>query len=487
MKRILSIILSLASCSLLLAQNDADALRFSQYLYSGTARSIAMGNAFGSLGGDITSLSMNPAGLGVYRSSEFAFTPGLLYNSSTSTYGPQSTQYDDFKYNFLLNNIGLVMANGSKNESGWIGTNFAIGYNRIADYNQNIQIISGNNSSSLLDEYAYHATTDYSSSTMAQLADETGLLYVPDSGIYPYEYYHDLDGIYNQTQERTISRKGGIGEYAFSIGSNYNHKLYLGATVGIQRVRYDETMVHSEYDDYGDIPYFRSFEAVEHISTNGVGYNLKVGAIYRPIEALRLGLAVHTPTFYKLETEFDGSIKSKFDSIISDSHAVSDILVSNYQLSSPLRLIASIGFQLKKVALFSADYEYVNYTKMRMRADNGSFTDVNHDIQTYYKTTNNLRLGAECKLGALALRCGYSYYGSPYVASEINKNASYSIYSAGIGFRAKNVSCDLTFAQSMITQKYAMYQLGYNTSAELPTATIKTGTAKILATIGFRF
>ena len=65
------------------AQNEIQALRYSQYTLFGTARYQGMGGAMDALGGDFSAASVNPAGLGIYRKSEASFTPSFVIASST--------------------------------------------------------------------------------------------------------------------------------------------------------------------------------------------------------------------------------------------------------------------------------------------------------------------------------------------------------------------------------------------------------------------
>lgn len=137
------------------AQNEVDALRFSQNFYGGTARSMAVGGAFGSLGGDFSSISMNPAGLGVYRSSEFTFTPTFNYINTNANFLDNNAS--DFKYNFNFNNIGIVGASNSGNEDGWVSTNFAFGYNQLNNFHSQVRIQGVNNLNSITDYFALKA------------------------------------------------------------------------------------------------------------------------------------------------------------------------------------------------------------------------------------------------------------------------------------------------------------------------------------------
>ncbi len=112
------------------AQDANDALRYSMQSFGTTARSMSMGGAFGALGADFSSLSSNPAGIAVYRRSEFTISPVLQFNNANSSYlGTESTNSNA---NLGVGNIGFVLAfPREKKVSGWKGTSFGFGYNRI--------------------------------------------------------------------------------------------------------------------------------------------------------------------------------------------------------------------------------------------------------------------------------------------------------------------------------------------------------------------
>ena len=48
----------------------------------GTARSMSMAGAFTSLGADMASMGINPAGLGMYRSNDFSFSPLMGFQNA---------------------------------------------------------------------------------------------------------------------------------------------------------------------------------------------------------------------------------------------------------------------------------------------------------------------------------------------------------------------------------------------------------------------
>jgi len=255
MKKYISILI-LASFIpvVILAQNEDDAIRYSQNYYGGTARSISMAGAFGALGGDFSSLSMNPAGIGAYRSTEFTITPTYLFNG-TSTDFINTTSEDD-KDKFILNNISFITTHMTGDEDGLISVSFGIGYNRLNNYYSNTTIVGrqpavippvsplkpdvGVRSSSMLDNFTNVANGEYSdlgwSDKYEGIADLAYLLPFDDS---IGEYWNDINEFgYGQLQRRWVSEWGHLGEYAFSIGANYSNTLYFGATFGIHRLRF---------------------------------------------------------------------------------------------------------------------------------------------------------------------------------------------------------------------------------------------------------
>ena len=462
------------------AQNDGDALRFSQYIYGGTARSISMGGAFGALGGDFGSLSINPAGIGVYRAGEFTITPNMNYYNSASNY----LDYKHTEYNekFLLGNLGYVNTFNTKKTDGWISASIGLGYNRLNDFNNFTNISAINKSSSLLDNFVQNAngnSPDYLDPFYEKLAYDAKLIYNPTSDLTYYA--NDLNvGGYHELQEQKITTSGGIGEYLISFGANYNNKLYIGASLGIQQASYNIVKSLSETDVNGNIPYLNSFTFDENYNVHGTGYAFKVGAIYKPIEMLRLGLAVHFPTYYNLHSESQTNMSAKYDSVYSATPQTSSG-VNDFSMMTPWRMIGSVGLQFGNIGLLSMDIERVDYSTMHFSS--ASESDLNDSIQKYYKPSLNIRLGGEIKISSFALRAGYALYGSPYVKGYGNDNVNTSIISAGIGFRRAKFFCDLGYTMSTQKMNYVLYEAGGFANQ----AALTNKTSQFMATIGFRF
>ncbi|MBC8045472.1 MAG: hypothetical protein H7Y00_01610, partial [Fimbriimonadaceae bacterium] len=260
--------------NILKAQSDADALRYSMLDFGGTARSLGSGNAYGAVGGDYSSTSINPAGLGIYRSTEVVLSPGLAsINASSSFLGETKT---DSKYDFYLGNASLVISgikekNKNKTE-GWIGGNFGIGYNKLANYNSEIYYSGFNNSSSLLDVYANYLNGVNPSDAFeadpfgAGLAWETYLINPEDDDTT--SYYSIVNGG-NVRQSKYISTKGDYDEMTISFAGNYANRLYVGGTIGVPFIDYNSVTSYSEEDENGVHDDFINFTQTDVLNTSG--------------------------------------------------------------------------------------------------------------------------------------------------------------------------------------------------------------------------
>ncbi len=478
------------------AQNYEDALRYSQFQVQGTARAGAMGNAFGALGGDFTSVGINPAGIGLYRSDEITITPKSSHTKVEGLYW--GTKAEDTDYKFTLNNLSYVatIPGVSNNELGIVTINLGIGYNRLKEFNSHSLVAGSNIQGSYLDYFADNANAGIWSDYYEELAWKTDLLLqdkVTD------KYYHDIsDAGYGQNQRKSVSKSGSIDEYSFAIGLNFNYKLYVGASFAMTNVYYRETSQIFETDAQGNIPYFNEFSFNSNLRTYGYGNNFKFGVIYKPIQQIRLGVSVHTPTWYRLHDSFETSMHSSltYDDGNGEYHEYSPYNTYDYSLDTPLRWTFSGAVVIAKKGLLSVDYELVNYgsSKLRHAGDGYDFVPENMDISELYKSTGNLRIGGEYKVSkSVSLRGGFEYHESAFNSyafgvSQPNSNSNLMVYSGGIGYRTGLFFADIAYRYSTIDN----YELPYPTpvSEEWPAPKqINFNTVKndVLFTIGYRF
>jgi hypothetical protein len=408
------------------------------------------------------------------------------------------TGREDSDYKFSLNNMSYVytIPVAAKNEAGIVSVNFGVGYNRVKDFNSNSVIQAKNVTGSYMDYFADRANDGIWSDFYEELAWKADMLLRDNNN---NEYYSDLqDAGYGQSQRKTYSKNGSIDEYSFVMGINFNHKLYMGMAWGINDVYYTEGTSLYETDDNNNIPVFNNYQFNSYFSTYGVGHNFKFGAIYKPINEVRLGISIHTPTYYHLYDDFNTSMFSSltYNDGNGSYEEYSPYNEYNYRLQTPLRATFSGAFVIGKKGLISADYELVNYgnAKLRDGGDGYDFYDENAEIAEAYKSSGNLRVGGELMASKnFSVRGGFEYHGSAYNerafnTTQLNSDASMMVYATGIGYRSGLFFADLTYRYSTIEDYDYPYPTPYSTVYPAPeAASFKTVKNDVLFTLGFKF
>ncbi|MFT4545823.1 MAG: hypothetical protein ACI9EQ_002303 [Bacteroidia bacterium] len=486
-----SIIILFAVCmmsSAVFAQNEMDALRYSQLNVLGTARASAMGGAFGALGGDMSSMSINPAGIGVFNKATASATISILSAGTNATY--LGTNTSDNKLNMNIGNAGFVARFKRKkaSEKQWAWKAFHIGasYNRTASFQRRTTVLGVNSSSSLVDSWVgqlNNAEKEYTDipTDLAPGAEFTnaflgwGTFLIDTMPGSTNSYLNNATPFFGQTEQVRETTKGSMGEIALTFGGNFGNKLYIGATVGIPRINYELERVYTESDTQDTIADFSSFTKTDYLKTSGSGFNFKFGLLYRPVKWLRLGGAVHTPTFFEIDEAFSSVVTSNID----DSQYTLSTVEGNfdYSLQTPFRAIASLGFVIGKVGLFSAEYEYVNYSLAKFSSRNYSFNSENTNVKNRLHWAGNIRVGTEWRIKKLSVRGGFGINGDPFTGGYNFDNTRYSL---GLGYRFKKFFTDLTYNLHRTASAYEVYG-----DAELAgTVTLNNS---ILMTFGFRF
>ncbi len=472
------------------AQGMEDALRYSEQFYVGSARTMAMGNAFTALGGDLGALGINPASSAIYNCCEFAVTGGFSWNNTSSTFNGTEGDYAKSvsRTRFTLPNMNAVFSLPTGRDYGLVSYSFGLGFNKTANFNSRTYFGGYDGATSLLGNIAAGLEGVDRSYLTADDAFEAG--YCTNQEILAFDAYlvnpyHNLSdsyigatenewtgglGVENplfKSYDRTTG--GGVYDIHFNYGMNFNDRLYLGANLNFKIVEYNEDFWYGEEARSGDF-YDSGFKSMQYNSwhqTSGGGINLQLGAIYVPFDFLRLGISYTTPTLYTLTDRWDESMSSTFDGSIpeyensnlyfSDLYAYetdtrSSDFVYEYDLRAPSRLSLGAALVFGRSGIISADLERVNLSKMRLHDNYGyddTYDNVNKDIADYCSSCNIFRIGGEMNiLNDFALRAGYTgyFYGLP----------GYQYVSFGIGKRlSENSSLDLAFRTSL-ADKYTM-------------------------------
>lgn len=469
------------------AQTDADAFRYSGTSITGTARYTAMSGAFGALGGEFSGLSTNPAGIGIYRSSEVTFTPSIYAANTKSTFF--GNQISENKFNFNFGNAGIVLTNKLRKDEGsegWKSWSFGFGYNRQDNYHSRINFEGKNPDNSMLDYFAENAgNLDYSSlnSFYEYLAYYTYLIN-PDNDTATTQYSPAISE-YGQTQRYSKEGRGSKGETVFTFGGNYNNKLYIGATLGINSISYSEESTYEEITNSNVIDSLKSYEFKQNLTTDGAGVNFKFGLIYRPADFFRFGMAIHTPTWYTMHDDYKNFMTSKF--VNGQSYTAESADGSfDYEMTTPFKAIGSFGFIFENMGILGIDYEMNDYSSTRFNSTNYSFFDENKLVQAKYDVTHTIRVGTEWKYLNLSFRGGVNYTTSPVKSTYTFSGSDYSKigYSGGIGMKEKNFFLDLGYLYSQSNQYFQPYSL-INESVEGVKNDVTTHNFTI--TCGFKF
>jgi hypothetical protein len=490
MKKLLIIMLLGLLTSSSQGQNEFDALRYSTLEFYGDARFNAMGGSFGALGANMSAISVNPGGLGVYKSSDFSFTPAFHYNYSESKY--DGNLVSDGKLNFHFSNVGLV--GNFKVGGDWESVSLAIGYNRTGNYNSSISVKGMTDSSAL-------------SSYVNELNSNGGTFESDISDFYPFSsnlayqtylvnpllndsthYDHVFANSKNITQLTTYETRGGSGEMYFAMGGNYSDKLYLGASLGIPTVRYVYDRSYTETSEKSDtLTDFNYYSVHDFVKTSGAGVNFKLGMIYKVVDWFRIGAAFHTPTIYSLRDDYETTINSeqRDGTTFSETSPYGSF---NYFVSTPLRFISSGSVIVGNHGVINVDYEIVDYSSARLKEDtydynNGASADFsleNQNIRTNFTTAQNLRVGTEWRLDPFRFRAGYRYQGNS-INEKFKLDNSASIYSIGLGIKQDDYYFDMAYAMKL----YESQSIVVADQNEFAPTSLKDH--YITFTLGFRF
>lgn len=484
----------------------------------GTARSMAMGNAFTALGADMVSASLNPAGIGMYVGGDFSFTPMIGVSKSKTMGGDPYYSSGDYEYfddhttRMAVPSFGVVFPL-SKSTGNFTNINFGFSYNRIADFNQDRLMASYDNDAvnSVANYFRNFADIDNlqtdSSGKMdfgddpyywgPVLAYKSGLINKYDDG-----WFIDRIGAnalvdqYSATQTR-----GSLGEWAFTVGFNIVDRLYLGVSLGIQSLNYKHNTYYGENYHYADdapavdgagVPLDYQLHNVgymQNTTISGSGHNFKLGLTARPFDWLRVGVAYHTPTYYSLDFTYMSDMNSDMQRVGNDpeglgvppggfdynevySPILEDYGSNAWEFRSPSRLLAGVAVTLGRRAILSADFERSWYQTIRLQdSPLGDELSViyKQNYKSVFKGSNTLRLGGEFYLlPALALRAGYIWSGktlrSDYEHAIFSRPipTEQSFLTAGIGLHLSKTTT-LDFAYQYGTTHYTSEQLFYIT------------------------
>ena len=508
-----SILLLLFISSTAIAQEPADAIRYSMIDHGGTARSRALGGAVTAMGGDLSAAYVNPAGLGLYRTNEVLFSPSFNFNSTKTDY--LSTNNAQKKTSRDYNNFGIVLPKDGSRNGRWSNFTFSIGMIAPVNFTNKVYLSGNNNQSSFsekyLEELAKNNTTDPNKAATnfpygASIAFNTYLIDTLLNPNYTIKGYRSLVPISTGVlQENTVSTNGGIRDFFLSGSANYGDKLYFGGTVVFSKLSYERNSVFRESDLTKKINNFNYFESEEYLYTEGVGVGIKLGVIARPTNEYRIGLAYHSPIVYNMIDNYSSKITTDLEGYMRNGVLKQSSLDLNkgsmgeyqYNFTRPSKLLLGMSYTFgadenvkNQKGFITGDIEYDNYKNARFNITTNpayntgrSYLDeVNTATRERYKSGWNIRLGGEMKFNTFMGRLGLNYMTNTFTSSEIsNKRLNAS---TGIGYRNKGYFIDIAYIHQLWRDAYFPYRLEQGYFAP---SLLKSGNGTVVATIGFKF
>ena len=483
------------------AQYSQDAIRFSTFQTGSTARVKAIGNATTAIGGDLSSVSGNPAGLGFFTRSEVSITPEFnKFNANTSYLG-QNNSINTNTLNF--NNASGVLYSklnspkGSNKEEGWLSLNVGASYNRTNDLYQGYYYAGNNNANSISNYFANLGNTNgvdiNNGSNLQDWAYSQNLIDAYSTGPrYQSNVFRNGAAVGSKTvnQNNTITREGGQSEFSLALGANYGNQFYIGLGIGITSLRYNsvntfnETGVASVLDANNNAVNSNYNTAyTQQQATTGTGFNARLGFIYKPDPIIRIGATITSPTYYNINDDFSEGLRTRYTTgTVSNYTSGPTDYQLTYNFRTPFKASGGLAIFLGNFGFVTGDVEYVDYSSIHLdNADGYSSANDNHDIKTLYKSTANLHAGAEFKLSQLYLRGGYGVQGNPLKTGGDDLKT----ISGGLGYRFLNYYVDATYANVKGTQSIYPYLTDGTTTN--PQAMANRTYDNIFLTFGVRF
>lgn len=504
------------------AQNELDAYRYSGNQLMGTARVQGLGGAFSAVGADFSGAFLNPAGLGIYRRSEISFSPHFKgfgtqadLNGTSEDASRINLGFGQFAYVIHGNRSEFNTTSRSRQnrEGGFKEWSFGIGFNQVANFHRNTDVTGFNAQSSMTDYFAQRANgTDVNVLIDGRSYEAMAFnAYMIDTigGLVDSFFGAAQGGMVNQ--QYRAAESGRINEWSFAFGGNVSDKFYFGGAIGIQDLKYSQTLEYLETDDNnlhdtwnGDSIPFQYMYLEDEYATRGSGINLKAGVIVKPADFLRLAFSVQTPTWFGLRDSYSSSITGKVDTDSQELGGDTENGYYNYNYRNPYKFTMGAMVLIKKAGFLTADVDLTDYSTTRFSSDVSlsnpayyDFAEENDAIRVDFAPAVNYRFGGEARLGMMRLRAGYASYGAVLDQSQLftthletgaqkNYSGKKQYLSGGFGYKAESFYLDFAFVRGIKQDNITLYSY-YGASGVAPELYRKTHSNNFILTTGFTF
>jgi hypothetical protein len=485
------------------AQDITDAIRFSREDMMGTARFTAMGGAFTSLGGDMSSLRLNPAGSSIFLNNQASGTLNLNVRNNDVFFGNASASNNDTTFD--LNQAGAVFVYTSNDDDATVSKySYGFSYDQIANYNDSYRA-SGNINQSIGDFFVSEAqglplefleplSTETLSELYTLLGETDGLsgqnallgyqTFIFDAvnpdNLNNTDYVSNIQGN-NFRHNYFIDERGYNGRFSFNTSVEIKKKFYFGLNVNAHYMEYERFTSSIEDNNNIDSQIARvNFNNTLITRSNALSFQL--GAIAKVTPQLRAGLSYQSPTWFRVSDEVEQSIETlrRENGGLTEYFFNPRVLVIypeyNFRTASTWR--AGLSYVFGNRGLLSVDYSIQDYSNLKFRT--GPAQIVNNEINENLTNAASLNIGGEFVLKQFRFRAGYFNQETPYNDSAIMSDLTG--YSFGLGYNFNLFNIDLAYTFASIERNDVLYNTGLS-----QTANINNDESNIFLTVSFGF
>ena len=547
MKKILSIMTAAMLGTAVSAQETYDNAQLATKDLNGTARYVGMGGAMEALGADLSTIGTNPAGIGMFRRGMVAGSFGFNTLSDAKSFGNAN------KTNMSFDQAGFVYSMRSGRHSM---LNFGFNYTKSKNFDQiltaagRLNNASQNKLSAMKNANGVYTLQDKNNGLVSNLGAYSQADYLYSNVLFNHYDANnpndpnnamlsegDKGVIVNQTTGLPVyynatgydfgrSTTGYIGQYDFNVSGNSNDRFYWGFTVGIYDVHYNSSSLYSESLVDGG-------KAIGDVAMNderkitGTGFDVKAGLIFRPAEEspFRIGLYVHTPTWYDLTTRNYTVLNNNTNEAYGSTERGKSSESYDFKFYTPWRFGVSLGHTVGNYLALGATYEYADYTTNDIRVNDGGEVDywgnyyetssrdeaMKQNIKNSLKGVHTVKVGMEFKPEKnFAVRLGYNYQSAMYNKNGFKDGSleSYGTYyasttdytnwkdthrfTAGVGYNYGKFSFDLAYQYSQTNGDFYPF-MSYVDNSEpkfdnvCDAVKVSNKRNQLLFTVGYKF
>lgn len=503
MKKFNLLFIGVLSMSSVMAQDITDAVRYSLDEVQGTARFRSMSGAFGALGGDMSAVSINPAGSAIFTRSHASFSLSSLNISNDVSFMNVNNSSSDSKIDVNQTGAAFVFENSNQN-SNWKRFVLSVAYDKTANFEDNwfasgrnvnsidayfleqaqglrLDQISGLPGESFTDAYSEIGSLYGFGNQQAFLGYESFILEPAENTDDNTFYTSNIaPGTFNQNYN--YASRGYNGKFTFNVASQYKDKLYIGLNLNSHFINYERSTLFNESNsNAGSLVSNVQFE--NNLSTIGSGFSFQLGAIAKLSDEFRVGLTYNSPTWYTIREE-----TSQYLSTIrqEDGSNISQIINPNiinifpdYRLKTPGKITGSLAYIFGDKGLISFDYSRKDYGSIKFKPTSDLyFASQNDIISNNLKSASTYRLGGEYRVEDFSFRGGYRLEQSPYNNDTIYGDLNG--YSLGLGYNFGAIKLDLAYDQSQRSIDNQLYNVGLTDAA-----TVDGKNSNVTLTLGF--